>query len=564
MQGSQGPEPFGDYVLLERIAVGGMAELFRAELMNGEQFETPICIKRILPHYSDDENFVNMFIDEATIAAQLAHPNIVKIYEFNAYDGSYFIAMELVDGKDLKQTLELAYRKQTRLTAPMIAYIARDVVSALHYAHARRVDGKPLGIIHRDVSPHNVLLGFNGDVKLTDFGIAKAASRLTHTRAGTVKGKCAYMSPEQARGKTLDGRSDLFSVGILIHEMLTGRRLFTGESDFEILSKVIRDPIPRPSDIVPDVDPELEQICIRTLERDRDRRWRDGMEMEEALTNWMRARGVDHTNTGLDRFVQSVFGRANHPLPTPGVSSTPHSKQDEMALAAAMPTAMLTPGMLPEESPSNNSAPPSDDPNMQRTMALDMPPSPSGPPPTAQNSDDRTAIFDLDSAPSDLGLGGYDDPSPPPPQPATDYGSDSQKHERTAVFNALDHDLGPPPGHPARPPSPPPTNWFNIALIGAIFGVLGLTLCVIAVGAIMLEPDLLGESKPAVASSKGKKNKGKKSKGRKSKTRKTSPKKGSEDSAQAKTKDDSKKSDSAAAQAKKTPTPNDKTTSKDD
>ncbi|MEL6180942.1 MAG: PEGA domain-containing protein, partial [Myxococcota bacterium] len=342
------------------------------------------------------------------------------------------------------------------------------------------------------------------------------------------------------------------------------RRLFTGESDFEILSKVIRDPIPRPSDIVPDVDPELEQICIRTLERDRDRRWRDGMEMEEALTNWMRARGVDHTNTGLDRFVQSVFGRANHPLPTPGVSSTPHSKQDEMALAAAMPTAMLTPGMLPEESPSNNSAPPSDDPNMQRTMALDMPPSPSGPPPTAQNSDDRTAIFDLDSAPSDLGLGGYDDPSPPPPQPATDYGSDSQKHERTAVFNALDHDLGPPPGHPARPPSPPPTNWFNIALIGAIFGVLGLTLCVIAVGAIMLEPDLLGESKPAVASSKGKKNKGKKSKGRKSKTRKTSPKKGSEDSAQAKTKDDSKKSDSAAAQAKKTPTPNDKTTSKDD
>ena len=497
MQGPQGPEPFGDYILLERIAVGGMAELFRGELTTGEEYETPICIKRILPHYSDDENFVNMFIDEATIAAQLAHPNIVKIYDFNAYDGSYYIAMELVDGKDLKQTLELAYRRQTRLTAPMIAYISRDIVSALHYAHARRVDGKPLGIIHRDVSPHNVLLGFNGDVKLTDFGIAKAASRLTHTRAGTVKGKCAYMSPEQARGKTLDGRSDLFGVGILMHEMLTGRRLFTGESDFEILTKVIRDPIPKPSDLVPGIDPELEQICLKTLEREREHRWRDGLEMEAALNDWMRARGVDHSNTGLDRFVQTIFGRADFPLPQPGEAMPAPSKQEEMALAAAMPTAMLTPDLLPDP-PSGGPPAPSGlrpmpgaakevDPNLQRTQALDMPPLAGGGAGGPQLSGDKTAIFDLDSAPDDFSLpssgGGYDNGGYSEP----DYSGGGDKHESTAVFDAVEHEL-PPQVDDGRPA------WFNAALIAAIFGVLALTVGVIAVGAVILKPALMGET----------------------------------------------------------------------
>ena len=355
------PEGFGNYVLTERIAIGGMAELFRAEALDGTRYATDICIKRILPHYSEDDAFVKMFIDEATIAAKLDHDNIVKIYDFDMVEDSYYIAMELIHGRDLKQVLELCTNRGTRLTVPMTAYVIAEVCRALYYAHTKTVDGRPLGIIHRDVSPHNVMLAFNGDVKITDFGIAKAASRLTTTRAGTVKGKCAYMSPEQARGKSLDARSDLFSIGILMHEMLTGMRLFNGESDFDILTKVLKEPIRPPGQIVGGVDPEIDRICMKALERDRDDRYPDCAAMERDLTNWLRVNGFNRATVGLDQFLQALFGLSNGALPAVGAPMA----EPDMSAIADMKTAMFE---RPLEPPGPDPHP---DLSMSKTMPLD-------------------------------------------------------------------------------------------------------------------------------------------------------------------------------------------------
>ncbi len=330
-------EPFGNYVLLERVAIGGMAELFRAESLIGQTFPTEICIKRILPHYSEDDAFIRMFIDEATIAAKLDHDNIVRIYDFDMVEDCYYIAMELVHGRDLKQTLELCGTRGTRLTVPMVAQITAEVCRALDYAHKKVVDGRPLNIIHRDVSPHNVLVSFGGEVKITDFGIAKAASRLTTTRAGTVKGKCAYMSPEQARGKSLDPRSDLFSIGIIMHEMLTGRRLFSGESDFDILTKVLKEPISPPGQLVEGIDPEIDRICMRALERDRDDRYPDCAAMERDLMQWLRNRGYSAEYIGLGTFMQALYGLIQAPLPQTGAPII----EPDMSEIASMATAMF-------------------------------------------------------------------------------------------------------------------------------------------------------------------------------------------------------------------------------
>jgi serine/threonine protein kinase len=342
------PEAFGKYVLMDRVAIGGMAEIFRARKLE-DPSQREICVKRILPHYSEDESFINMFIDEASIAAKLQHPNIVQIYDFDIHDGSYYIAMELVNGRDLKQSLELCSQKATQLSVEMIMVITAALGRALHYAHTREENGQPLNIVHRDVSPHNVLLGFNGDVKLTDFGIAKAASRITTTRAGTVKGKCAYMSPEQARGKTLDGRSDIFSIGILMYEMLCNRRLFTGESDFDILTKVLKEDITPPSAYRLGLDPEVERICLKALERDRNLRYASGAAMEADCQAWIAQKlGGDISRAGIGRFMQTLFGVSVGNLPQSSVSYVP---QDVVAVAD-MKTAAVDPTALGLGAPS--------------------------------------------------------------------------------------------------------------------------------------------------------------------------------------------------------------------
>ena len=256
--------PFGKYLLLERIAVGGMAEVFLSKSFGIEGFEKVIAIKRILPTMAEDDDFIEMFIDEAKIAGHLNHANIVPIYELGKIGESHYIAMEYVWGKDLLQIMNRFRRMRKRMPPTMVGFIATKMCEALEYAHTKRDRrGQPLNLIHRDISPQNILCSYDGAVKLIDFGIAKAASRTTKTQAGVLKGKFGYMSPEQVRGLPIDHRSDIFAVGTCMYEMLTADRLFVGESDFSTLEKVRHAAVQAPSEMVPGVPKEFDEIVMR-------------------------------------------------------------------------------------------------------------------------------------------------------------------------------------------------------------------------------------------------------------------------------------------------------------
>ena len=212
------PAPFGKYHLLERLAVGGMAELFLAKSFGAAGFERLLVIKKILPHMSEDEEFITMFIDEARIASTLSHSNIIQINELGKEGTDYYIAMEYVMGKDLSRVGEKMTQRKSTIPIPLAVLVTSRICEGLEYAHRKKDStGKSLNIIHRDISPGNVLISYDGDVKLIDFGIAKAQNRMGRTTAGTLKGKFGYMSPEQVRGMPLDHRSDIFSVGILLY-----------------------------------------------------------------------------------------------------------------------------------------------------------------------------------------------------------------------------------------------------------------------------------------------------------------------------------------------------------
>ncbi len=304
---NQLPQPFGKYILLNKIAMGGMAEIFRAKTLGAEGFEKEVVIKRILPHFTEDEAFVTMFIDEAKVSSKLTHPNIVQIYDFDLLDGCYYISMEFVEGKDLKRVVDVGVKTGKGMTVAQMVHIGAETAKGLHYAHTKLDKGQPVNIVHRDVSPHNVMISYEGDVKVMDFGIAKAAARSTKTRAGTVKGKCAYMSPEQARGKNLDGRSDMFAVGVMTWEMLTNRRLFAGESDFETLSNVLKQEAPAPSSINPDVPASLDAIILKCLSKDRDERQADCRELARELERWLYENVADRHAAELGKYMEDLF-----------------------------------------------------------------------------------------------------------------------------------------------------------------------------------------------------------------------------------------------------------------
>lgn len=302
------PQQFGRYILTAKIAMGGMAEIFRAKSIGAEGFEKVVVIKRILPHFSEDEGFVTMFKDEAKVASHLNHANVVQIFDFDEVDNLFYIAMEYVEGCDLKRVLDQGAKLGKPLSIAQAVYIMIEASKGLDYAHKRIVDGQPLNIIHRDVSPHNVMVSFNGEVKIMDFGIAKAASRSTKTRVGTVKGKCAYMSPEQARGRTLDPRSDLFALGVCMWEMLTGKRLFVGESDFETLNNVLKAEVPPPSELNPEVPKELDAIVLRALAREVDDRQKDAGGFVNELNRWFFSAVPDPEAVNLNGYMHELFG----------------------------------------------------------------------------------------------------------------------------------------------------------------------------------------------------------------------------------------------------------------
>jgi serine/threonine protein kinase len=254
----------GRYVVESRLGVGGMAEVFRARLVGAEGFSRAVALKRVAPALSEDERFASLFIAEARIAALLTHPNIVSVLDFDRdEDGVLFLAMELVDGPDLRRLAAAARRRGTPVAPRLAAFVAGEILRALAYAHELKRDDRPLGIVHRDVSPHNVLVSRTGSVKLTDFGIAKATAAATASRSGTVKGKLSYMSPEQASGGSPDGRADVYAVGVLLYELLAGERPYDGATETETLARVLRGGATPVERLVPGLPPDLAALTMR-------------------------------------------------------------------------------------------------------------------------------------------------------------------------------------------------------------------------------------------------------------------------------------------------------------
>ena len=279
------PIQFGKYTLYERIGRGGMADVFKGRIQGPGGFERVFVVKRILPHLSDDPAFIKMFVDEAKLSARLNHPNIVQIFELGAVEGEYFISMEYIPGHDLAETTRAIWKKAPPPRVDMVAYVGREICRALSYAHSLTDEqGGRLGMIHRDVSPSNVMLSYEGAVKLLDFGIAKAlGDTQDQTNSGTLKGKYAYMAPEQTEGESVDHRIDIFAAGIVMHEVLTGRRLFKGANDLQTIERVRRCEVRPPSQFNQAVPPELDAILLKALSRNPDDRFQDAGEMAEAL-----------------------------------------------------------------------------------------------------------------------------------------------------------------------------------------------------------------------------------------------------------------------------------------
>lgn len=305
------PQTFGKYFLVDKIATGGMAEIFKAKTFSHGGFENLLVIKRILPHIGENQDFVGMFVDEARVSVALQHPNIVRVYDFGKILENYFIAMECVDGKDARNLLrKLARRKDNHAPLPekFAAFIAHEVCKGLHYAHTKGdINGNPYGIVHRDISPSNVLVSYEGEVKVADFGIAKAEGNVYQTRDGILKGKFEYMSPEQAQGKEMDHRSDLFSLGIILYEMLTGRRLFKTDSEISTLKKIRDAEVTLPSAHRPELTPKIEQICLRALAKEAGDRYATAQEMGDELREFMFPETSDTLRREFRDYLQALF-----------------------------------------------------------------------------------------------------------------------------------------------------------------------------------------------------------------------------------------------------------------
>jgi serine/threonine protein kinase len=275
------PLPFGKYELINRLGRGGMADVWRARVAGPQGFERVLVLKRILPHLVEDEKARELFEREARVISRLSHANIVKVFEFGEIDGEYYLTMEYVEGRDLAAVIRAG-----GASPGLAALVIRDVCRALAYAHKLCDEkGTPLRILHRDISPSNIMIGYDGGVRLLDFGIAKALAdpRDKRTAKGTIRGKFGYIAPEIIDGLEADGRADLFSVGVVLHETLVGKRLFRGGSDIETLALVKRAIIPTPLSLNPRVSPALDAATMRALERDREKRFADGDRMAEAL-----------------------------------------------------------------------------------------------------------------------------------------------------------------------------------------------------------------------------------------------------------------------------------------
>ncbi len=452
-------ETFGKYVLMERVAVGGMAEIFRAKSRSLGGFEKVVAIKRLHAKYSEDQEFIRMLIDEARISVQLNHINIAQVFDFDKIGDRYFISMEYIDGPDLYRVLRRCNEQGFLLPVEAAVRIAIEICHGLDYAHRKRDErNRPLCIVHRDISPQNVLISYEGEVKIIDFGIAKARRRGYETDVGVIKGKFYYMSPEQARGEHIDHRTDIFSAGIVLYEMLTGQIMYRSEDEAGLLSRVQRAEFDPPRVLRADLPRPLERIVLRALERSPDRRYGSALEMGAELQSFLLGLGSHYDKARLGLFLRQIFGRdvsdgpgtapvledssgrfasMAGPAPRPGASRgspTPGERPREaqvqrlggepaglpgaaafgserlpvqVAAAGASPWASLAAPPLPPALASPPPAPPRPPAAAAATRARRPEPPPPSPEPALfddEEEDDETTVY----------LGRHGEESPPP------------------------------------------------------------------------------------------------------------------------------------------------------
>lgn len=302
-------ERFGRYELLSQLGVGGMAETWRARLMGEAGVTKAVVIKRILPQYATDEQFVAMFINEARISTRLSHANIAQVFDFGREGEEYFLAMEYVEGQPLHRLLQRSARKGRRaLPVPLATFIALEICRGLHYAHTRRDDqGQPLELVHRDVSLDNVLVSYEGEVKVVDFGIAKArALHDQRTEPGVIKGKYLYFSPEQARGQEVDARTDVWATGVILYALLCGRLPFEGPAHL-VLTRLVKGQFPPPRQLRPHLPPRLVEILLKALEVSPERRFASSQEFAEALSQFLAMAAPRFSPASLGWLVQELF-----------------------------------------------------------------------------------------------------------------------------------------------------------------------------------------------------------------------------------------------------------------
>jgi serine/threonine-protein kinase len=316
----------GRYEVISHLATGGMAQIYLARQTGLGSFERHVVLKTILRERATDQRFVTMFLDEAKLAATLNHQNVAQVYEVDHADGAYFMAMEYVHGENTRAILETTIRRGWTIPLELAVMIISGAAAGLHHAHERRgKNGQPLQIVHRDVSPANIMVGYDGSVKVLDFGIAKAEERATKTIGGTIKGKYGYMSPEQCKGRPIDRRSDIFALGIVLYELATLRRAFKGNDDFETMKRIVAGDLVLPSTLVAGFPRELEAIILTALANDPGARFQSAQELIEALDAFTVRAKLTGSNTAMGRFMVQLFGTKKEPWIDATLQSTDHT-----------------------------------------------------------------------------------------------------------------------------------------------------------------------------------------------------------------------------------------------